>query len=298
MVRKLVYASLLLGLLSCTATDRETQVTIGLSSETEIPKELDSFTLRVFSTRTGELRFSQDYSPKSGRDFPTTLAVIPVDSDSLKSPLRIELEGRKGAQTKAFLRRTAVMPYIEGRNILLNMPLRMACFQFQDCGANETCSGGQCVSSTVDATKLPNYEDRLVFPSEGNCFDEEACLSDSKPVNVAEDCSFPLPEGSSLTLGNASIQWAAAPDRILTLESDDAQEGWTRIDAARGRLSQGACDSHFQRRGPDNELLVKDWAKTVLFSNQCKGKVMSLPFCVSKRTGHAGIGARTPTTTP
>ena len=294
MVRFFFTTALALCMLDCVATDRQTQVTIGLSSETEIPTELDSFTLRVFSTRTGELRFSQDYAPKSGRDFPTTLAVIPVDADSLKSPLRIELEGRKGAQTKAFLRRTAVMPYIEGRNILLNMPLRMACFQFQDCGVNETCSGGQCISANLDPGALPDYEDRLVFPTAGNCFDEEACLSDSTVVKVAEDCSFEIPEGRDVKLGNASIQWAAAPQRILALESSDAQEGWIRTSATSGRLSQGACNSHFQRRGPDNELLVKDWAQTVLFSNRCASKVVSLPFCVSKLTGHAGIGARTP----
>ena len=281
-------------MLDCATTDRETQVTIGLSSETEIPKELDSFTLRVFSTRTGELRFSKDYEPKRGSDFPTTLAVIPADEESLKSPLRVELEGRKGAQTKAFLRRTAVMPYVEGRNILLSMPLRMACFQFQDCGANETCSGGQCIPATVDPSTLPNYEERLVFPTPGNCFDEQACLSDSKAIKVEEDCSFALPEGNDITVGNISIQWAAAPQRILALEAGDTQEGWVRTGPSRGRLSQGACNSHFQRRGPDNELLVKDWAQTVLFSNRCKSKVASLPCCFSKQTEHSGIGANTP----
>ena len=64
----------------CAPTDRETQVTLALSSETQIPDELDSFSIRVISTRTGELRFAQDYFPTSGREFPATLAVIPADA--------------------------------------------------------------------------------------------------------------------------------------------------------------------------------------------------------------------------
>ena len=274
---------------ACGTTDEKTQVTIALASEAEIPKELDTFELRVFSTRTGELKFQQSYSPSSGRDFPTTLAVIPAGEESLSSPLRVEIEGRKGGTI--FLSRQAVVSYIEGRNMLLAMPLRMACFQFRGCGPTETCAGGQCVASEVKGTALVDYDSALVFAKDGaSCFDEERCLGDSVQAKIEPDCTFEIPAGGDVQ-GNVSIQWAAAPERILALEAGDEIEGWTRVGPGRGKLSQGACDSHFQRRGPDGQLLVPDWAKTVLFSRTCAPKTRSVPYCFSSQTKHAGIGA-------
>lgn len=274
---------------SCAPVDRKTQITVALASETEIPQELDAFVLRVLSTRTGELRFSNDYSPTSGRDFPTTLAVIPVDEDSLGSPVRIELEGLKNG--RVFLRRQAVISYSEGRNLLLSMPLRMACFQFRDCGPSATCAGGECVPVKVEPSSLADYDPGLVFGSEGACFDEEACLPDGIEVEVREDCSFAIPAGVPSGTGNVSIQWAVAPNRILALDADDAQEGWTRLADDRGRLSKGVCDSHFQRRGSDGLLLVPDFAERVYFSASCASKTSRRPYCLSARTQHAGIGA-------
>ena len=296
MIRTSLLASTLVVALSptlgCSSVDNKTQVTVALASETEIPKELDSFALRVFSTRTGELRFSKDYYPSSGREFPTTLAVIPFDEDSLESPVRIELEGRVGATV--FLRRQAVVSYVKDRNLLLSMPLRMACFQFQDCGPNSTCAGGQCVSSAVDPAKLVDFDPKLVFGDQGACFDEEKCLPATVETKVDPDCTFAIPEGSAEGQGNVSIRWAAAPARVLALDANDAQEGWTRLSATRGKLSQGACDSHFQRLGGDQKPLVPDWAKTVYFTPTCPSKTSLLPYCLSEATKHAGIGAVVP----
>ncbi len=174
------------------------------------------------------------------------------------------------------------------------MPLRMACFQFQDCGPNSTCAGGECVPAEVDATKLPTYDDSIFFPKEGACFDEERCLASAQVVTVNADCTFSLPPGTTDTNGNVAIQWAAAPARLLALESEDKQEGWTRLGPGRGKLSQGACDSHFQVLGPDGQPKVKDWAKQVFFAGTCRSKVATVPYCVSKATGHAGIGAILP----
>lgn len=59
----------------------------------------------------------------------------------------------------------------------------------------------------------------------------------------------------------------------------------------RGRLSKGACDSHFERRGSDGALLVPDHADAVYFSTTCASKSALVPYCFSSRTQHAGIGA-------
>jgi len=274
------------------SVDKQTQITVALSSETEIPKELDSFSVHVVSTRTGELRFSQDYYPTSGREFPTTLAVIPLDEDSIGSPLRIELEGRKQGAT--FLRRVSVISYFERRNILLTMPLRMACFQFRDCGPNATCAGGQCVPTEVAPASVVDFDPKLVFPSNAtSCFDEEKCLDAPVAVRVEPDCTFALPAATAGE-GNVSIRWAAAAERILALDESDAQEGWVRLSPDRGQLSQGACDSHFGRLGSDGRPLVADSARTVYFSSGCASKTWRLPYCYSSVTQHAGVGAVRP----
>lgn len=277
----------------CSSADRQTQITLALSTETKVPEELDAFVLQVINTKTGDLRFSQTYYPTSGNDFPTTLAVIPIDEDSLASPLRVELQGLRGSEV--FLRREAVISYFKGRNLLLTMPLKMACFQFKDCGAGSTCAGGQCVDSTVTPSALPDYASRYVFGKDNaDCFDEQACLPGGVEVQVDADCTFPIPAGAATGQGNVSIRWAAAPSRILSLDEGDLQQGWTRLSDGRGQLSQGACDSHFQKTGADGKLLVADWAEKVYFTSACATKSALVPYCFSQTTGHAGIGALSP----
>ncbi len=281
------FAFLLLS--SCSSTDRGTQITLALESETRIPDELDSFAIRVFSNRNAELRFARDYFPTNGREFPTTLALVPSSEDALESPLRIEIEARKGGSV--LLRRQAVMSYFRNRNVLLTMPLRMACFQFRDCAANETCAGGQCVAAEVDSARLVDYDAALVFPKGGACFDEDACIDATEgKLELAEDCTFAIPSGVAVDRGNVSIRWRAAPLRLLALQSGDALEGWERIDAGLGRLSQGVCDSHFQRKDSQGNLLVADVAEDIYFSSKCDSKSGRTPYCVAESNGHSGTG--------
>jgi len=281
MITRSISAFLVLAAAATTATgcsvDKKTQITVALSSETEIPKELDEFYIRVISTRTGEIRFEHSYTAEDGHVFPTTLAVIPYDEDSLGSPVSVYLEGRKNGS--AFLVRQSIASYVKDRNILLTMALRMACFQFKDCGPSATCAGGQCVDAKVDTSKAVDFEDRYVFGDKGTCFDEQACLSGAAEVTVQ---------------GNVAVRWAAAPERLLGLEADDAQEGWVRVAPDQGKLSQGACDSHFQKRGTDGKLLVSDWAKVVYFAPACPTKTSLLPHCFSQATSSAGAGAVLP----
>ena len=285
----LVFAASAAFTASCASTDKTTQITLALESETEIPKELDSFLLRVFSTRTGELRFEKRYTPGPGEGFPTTLAVIPADEDALASPVRIELEGY--SNSNLFLKRRAIVSYFRNRNLLLSLPLRMACFDFKACGVDETCAGGQCIKAVTDPAKLLDYREDLVFGKAGSCFDEQTCLVGSDKLTVREDCTFDLPAGVSETDGNVSVQWAAAPSRLLGLEANDTQEGWKRAGPLAGRLSQGACDSYFQRKDAKGDPLVKDVALAVLFSATCASKTREIAYCRSATTQHTGIGA-------
>jgi hypothetical protein len=274
------------------SVDKETQITVALQSEAVVPGELAAFTVRVTSTRTNEVRFEKLYNPTNGKDFPTTLAVIPADEDSIKSPLKIEIIGASDTEGKnVILSRTSVTSYIEGRNLMLSMPLRMACFQFKPCDAGQTCRGGQCVADTVPSSTLTDFNTKLIAPETAGCFDEDNCLAAATEVAVADDCTFPIATADPV---NVAIRWAAAPARLLALDSGDAQEGWTRVSPSQGKLSQGACDSHFQRKDAAGNLLVSDWAKQVYVTTGCAAKTNLVPYCRSTTTGYAGIGASSP----
>jgi hypothetical protein len=152
--------------------------------------------------------------------------------------------------------------------------------------------GGECREATTDGAKLLDFQEGYVFGKSGSCFDEQACLADAQPVEVDEDCTFALdaPEGR----GNVAIRWAAAPSRLLALESENPLEGWTRLPGGRAKLSQGACDSHFARRDATGKLLVADRAETVYVAAACAAKTSNVPHCFSDVTKHAGIGAVIP----
>lgn len=292
----LAISALALGAFATTAcsTDDKTQVTVAIQSEAIVPSELSAFTVKVTSTRTHEVRFTQTYYPES-KDLPSTLAVIPADEDSLGSPVEIEIAafgaGTDPTTATPILKRSSVVSYIEGRNLLLSMPLRMACLTFQECGDGKTCAGGQCVSSTVPSSTLKDYSAGLVT-STTECFDEDKCLAQSLVADVKGDCTFALPSQDASTV-NVSIRWKAAAGRLLTLDRDDPQEGWTVVSPGLGRLSDGICNSHFQRLGANGQPLVSDVAEQVYVATSCAAKTASLPYCPSG-THQSGTGAAVP----
>ena len=283
------------------SVDHDTQITVAIASEAEVPNELAAF--RVTVTVTGQTvpRFQQVYNPTDGKDFPTTLAVIPVDEDSLGKPVEVKIEGwlagteNNTDTTPPALTRTSIASYVEGRNLLLAMPLRMACLGFAQCASGQTCAGGQCVAATVASASLPNFAESLLSSTAPSCFDEDSCLAAKSLVDVvdhagaADDCTFPIPSKDV----NVAIRWADAPARLLTLDSGDATEGWTATSDAIGKLSQGVCNSHFQRKDAQGNLIVSDWAKQVYVTTGCPAKTSTTPYC--KNEPHqVGIGATSP----
>lgn len=277
-------ALLLAATCSCVSTDRETQITIALASETLVPTELSRLSIRITDAR-GSLTYSNEYEVTDPAFFPTTLAVVPAGEESFEGPLRIELAG-SGAGGAVQLHRTAVLAYARGRNLLLPMPLRMACVNFRSCGAEQTCRGGQCVDASLDEQELTDFEADLVFPtSSTTCFDEATCLSGAQEVPVATDCTLDVPAG-----GNVGLIWAAAPSRVLVLAAGDALEGWTRLPNGKGLLSRGACASLLDPELDPALREVPDRALAAYVSAACAAKTVQQPFCRAA-DGHSGVGA-------
>lgn len=269
---------------SCVSTDRTTQITIALASETLVPTELSRLSIRITDAR-GSLTYANDYEVLEPSFFPTTLAVVPAGEESFDGPLRIELVA-SGAKGAVQLQRTAVLAYARGRNLLLPMPLRMACVNFRSCGADQTCRGGQCVDATVGNQELTDFDEDQIFPSSDTaCFDEAACLAGAREVPVAADCSLDVPP-----TGNVGLVWAAAPSRVLALQSGDALEGWTRQPDGKGLLSRGACASLLDPEIDPAKREVPDRALAAYTSAACAAKSALQPFCRAA-DGHSGVGA-------
>lgn len=203
-------------------------------------------------------------------------------------------DGGKSSNDGQVFRR-AIVPFFKGRTLLVPMPLRMACFNFADCKANETCAGGRCVPAQVDAAKLVDFKEELVFGGLPNasCFDESACLGNGTPVTVDADCTFSLPTAPNEPDGtahvNVSIRWAAASGRVIGLDGDDPVEGWTRLDDRRGKLSPGVCDSLLDPEPNPKLRRVPDRALDARVSTACATKRHDHPHCPSG-DGHTGAG--------
>lgn len=284
---------------ACRPEDRKTQITVSILSETDIPKELDSLEVVIIDADGSETsRVLHDV--QNPRFFPATLAVVPRSSSSLDRAVTVELRGylnRKDAQVF----RRAKVSYVEGRTLLLPMPLRMACFNFRGCGSDETCAGGTCQSAKVDAASLADFDERLVFgrAAPEACFDEDTCLADSVRTTVRpSDCSFAVPaeaiRDGERVRANVSIRWKAADNRVIVLDSEDEVEGWT-FDAStkRGKLSPGVCESLLDQESDPKKRRVYDQALDVWISTRCAAKVGLQPFCTSK-DGHVATGTVLP----
>jgi hypothetical protein len=289
-----VFLAAIVGSSACISKDNSTQITVALASETEIPTELDTVQVVVIDAKGSEI-YRNEYPVTYPRFFPTTLAIVPRDDDSLDRPVTIEVRGFKSTSREGQVFRRAVVPFFKGRTLLVPMPLRMACFNFADCKENETCAGGRCVPAQIEASKLVDFREELVFGGLPNaaCFDETSCLGDGKPVTVNADCTFPIPASSVGPDGapqvNVSIRWAAADGRVIGLDGDDPVEGWTRVDARTGRLSPGVCDSLLDPEPNPKLRRVPDRALDARVSAACPTKTHDHPPCPSG-DGHSGAG--------
>jgi len=288
----------------CTTTDESTQITVALTSETQIPRELNQLEVVVVDSRGSEAsRILHDV--QNPGFFPATLSIIPRNDQSLDGPLSVEVRGQlrteQGETVTAVLRR-ATISYSEGRNLLLPMPLRMACFAVERCGPDETCAGGTCQPAKIEQSELADFRDELVFgvAAGDDCFSEESCLSDSQfvaldPSTSSDVCEFDLPTDAVIdedgrARANVSIQWAVAPERVIVLDEGDAIEGWTFVGERRVRLSEGVCLSLRDVTDEQGARLVPDEALGVFVATTCSAKKKLQPFCRSS-DGHVAIGA-------
>lgn len=272
-------------LLGC-KEDTSTQITVAITSETKVPVEISDLQL-VVTDGLGSVVHNVTYNVSTQSFFPTTLALIPRDGDSLSRPVEVTVRASKG-DTLIVLRR-AVVSYVEERSLLLPLSLRMACFSIDSCKPNETCAGGECVPAAIDGASLLDFKPQFVFGSEpdSDCFNEDTCLSTVTETEVNKDtCVFTIPAGGEEN-ANVAIEWWTAQGRMINLEGEDEREGWKRDPkiSTRGFLAKGVCKLlHEGRKANPNA------AARAFVSTSCPPKRGNQPYCGSG----VGVALKTP----
>ena len=274
-------------LFGCVTHEDSTQLTVVLSSEADIPAAINLLQVSVSSNGSTLGPYVTDLSRDSNGFFPQTVALIPQDESSISQPVTVTVSGLYAGSSSSdpapVVLRSAVVSYVEGHTLLLPMPLRMACFQTTCDGVGQSCIGGTCSPTTIESTSLVDYDPKYVYASAGSaCFDHVACLA--APVEVPvdpTDCTFDLPAGSVDSSGkvnvNAAVQWQAAPGRVIVLEGDDPNEGWTysASNPTKGQVSPGVCKALMPGSG------VASVALSLYLSTACEAKSHLLPSCDS-----------------
>jgi formylglycine-generating enzyme required for sulfatase activity len=139
------------------AAKKPTQIVLSISTDFEVPRELDSMTIVVTPEPTPAL--DRSYPPPGSGDKPATLALTagPDKSQSVK----IKVTGLKS--DKAIVEREIIISFREGHQLLLRIALRRSCaIALRPC-PGETCVDGECGGIGVPSQTLPEYSQEEAF---------------------------------------------------------------------------------------------------------------------------------------
>ncbi|RYE92672.1 MAG: hypothetical protein EOO75_06130 [Myxococcales bacterium] len=282
-------------LLPAACADQDaTALTVAISSEAQIPAELDSVSLKI--TRGNSVRFAQTYvvDPATRTaQLPGTITIQPREDENLDDPVKVEISGN--ARKKQVVLRTARVGFVEEKQKLLRMTLRYSCVDLPSGCADpdQTCIGGRCVDNAIEARGLPEFISvEATFPKgKEGCFDlseASACLAQRTAVKLPGDlvtevspgqftCRFtpaPASAGGTVDAGTLNVfaLWKNQADQKLphVLESQ-SPEGWRTASTSPlvVELADGLCDA------------VRDGRISLLSysTGPCAAKIEDTPLC-------------------
>lgn len=261
-----------------------TAITIAISSEASVPKEIDAISLEI--RRGTRVVFSRSYvvDPVTGQaKIPGSLTLKLHEDEEPGETIRVQLRAEQ--KSEQVVLRSAATTFVKEKNKLLRLILRYSCLDFpRACDAGQTCLGGRCADEFIDPLKLPDAPaEEQVFPtiSQGGCFDgsDEKCAAERVPVAdlaafTSAGCAFDAATAPGYKAGNLNVFafWASQSDQVHPLVVDqDAQEGWSYLPPSTSifQLAPGLCDQ------------VKSGQITkVAFNFTCPTKTLSLPVCL------------------
>ncbi len=278
------------------------EIVVAIQTDLSLPKDVSQ--VRIQISTLGVIRFDNTYpvGPDPSMRIPATIGLLPGENPN--APIRIRIVGFKKEFQPRILREvvTTVPP---SRVVSLRMPLQWLSdgsalvsplggtagaasagfvttkdstdpFAFYNrCPDGQTDVGGDCVSSTVDSSTLPDYLPADIFGggdengAGGTCFDTQPCMLPGVAVHPVTQpdgsCVVAAPSGDP-SLVNVALEFGANGDGIcadangggpcfVPLDKVDPATpnlGWTAGNEAAPVGGTGGTNSGVDAGGSDN----------------------------------------------
>jgi hypothetical protein len=243
---------------SCGGDDpgHQGELMIVIQTDMALPKDVDRARIEVLAY--GDHFHNEEYE-RLGSDeslkLPGTLGILVGEDPS--TPVTIRITAWQGANPRVL--REAVSTVPANRLASLRMPVQWLCDGTavddgagnvtSTCGAGQTCVAGSCVSSEVDSSELPDYEEEDVFgggsgDGDGSCFDTAQCMRGAVLLERVEGagCAFVL-AGSDVSIAlQTEGDGICGPAGCFIPLDAGSESGWTDNGDGTATFPQAVCD--------------------------------------------------------
>lgn len=142
-------------ILSSACSEDLTEIVVVVTTDARVPDQLNRVQIAVTGP-SGGVAFDSGAAEVTRTSFPLTLSLTPADA---LGPVSVAVTGTKAGDTHQ-IRRVTTTNFIEGRSLMLVMPIVVACLD-SACGANYTCNAvgaaASCIPQLVDEGTLPAW---------------------------------------------------------------------------------------------------------------------------------------------
>lgn len=286
---RLFWTMALLSAWGCAKGKVETrgQLMLAVTTDLQPPKDFDRVRVQVLSF--GSTQFDNEYKVGKGDlTLPATLGLV-VGKDP-SEPATIRVTASLGKEARMVREILTTVP--EHRVARLTVPVEWLCLDqvetaddgsvVSSCDDGRTCVAGECVSTEVDSSELPDFRVEDVFgggdgSGNGSCFDTVGCFAsgyvtdiDLQACSIAVDSSADSDQVSLALVRPPESDGICGPDACLVpLDADVGTDGggWSEKNGEI-ELPKAVCD-----RLQAGDILG------VAVTTACQAKTSSEPTC-------------------
>ncbi|MDQ3034518.1 MAG: hypothetical protein M3Y87_19065 [Myxococcota bacterium] len=177
------HAMIVVAALGCGSSEPLTELLVVVDSDLAVPAGLDAVRVEVSGAMSASA--SGSLTGAAGTPLPRTVGL--VHRGVGLGPIEVNVIGTSGGAE--VIRARAITSFIRGRTLVLPIMLARTCAGVT-CGAGQTCSGGDCVSASVDPNTLEEWSGDVPRLDGGQCFPfDERCNERD------DDCDGRIDEG-------------------------------------------------------------------------------------------------------